>query len=247
MRVPPAAKDVSVSYQRLWRWGGLAVLSLGALLLFVWAARTIGVNKLMEYLISELRNMGAPIFFTAMAILPALGFPLLPFALAAGPVFSPVLGTGGVVICAVLAVSINVSLSYALASTVFRPPVQRLVTRLGYRLPDPNGHNAWFLTLLVRVAPGLPFWMQSYVLGLVRVRFGAYLVVSTLVPAGYLTGAIVFGDAMLHGKTGAALFAAGLIMLVGTGLYFLRKKLTTKAALPTAETFASNAAGGAER
>ena len=186
----------------------------------------MGVGELMEQLISELRNLGAPVFFTAMAILPALGFPLLPFALAAGPVFGPVLGTGGVVTCAILAVSVNVTLSYALAATVFRPPVKSLVMRLGYRLPDTNLHNAWFLTLLVRVTPGLPFWMQSYVLGLVRVRFCAYLVVSSLVPAGYLTGAIVFGDAMLQGKTGAAFFAIGLIMLAGTGLYFLRKKLT---------------------
>ncbi len=179
----------------------------------------------MTRLISELRERGAPLFFAAMAVLPAFGFPLLPFALVAGPAFSPVLGTGGVAACAILAVSVNVALSYALAATVFRPPVRWLVARLGYRLPDPARYNPWLLTLLARVAPGPPFWLQSYALGLVRVRFAPYVIVSTAVPAGYLSAAIIFGDAMLQGNARAAFFAAGLLLVVGTGFYFLRRKL----------------------
>jgi uncharacterized membrane protein YdjX (TVP38/TMEM64 family) len=223
--MPPAIHAPSSPGPGLRRWVWLALLGLVAVLGLVWAARTIGVGALMQHVILELRTMGAPVFFSAMAILPALGFPLLPFALAAGPVFSPVLGVGGVVVCAILAVSINVTLSYLLAATLLRPAVQWLLRHVGYALPDPSRHKAWFLTLLVRVTPGPPFWVQSYALGLVRVRFGAYLLVSTLVPAGYLTGAIVFGDAMMQGRPRAAMLAAGLIFLVGTGLYFLRKKI----------------------
>jgi uncharacterized membrane protein YdjX (TVP38/TMEM64 family) len=113
---------------------------------------------------------------------------------------------------------------------VFRPLVQRLIARIGYQLPDPQRHNPWLVTLLVRVTPGPPFWLQSYALGVVRVRFGAYVIVSTAVPAGYLTGAILFGDAMMRGKGGLAFFAAGLLTLAGTGLYFLRRKFVTKLA-----------------
>lgn len=222
--------SVSFAPPRLRRWVWLTLIALGLVILVAWATRVMGLRDLMERAISELRHLGAPIFFSGMAILPALGFPLMPFALAAGPVFSPILGTGGVVACAILAVGLNVSLSYALASTLFRPPVQRLISRLGYHLPDPHRHNAWLLTLLVRVTPGPPFWLQSYALGLVRVPFGAYVVVSTVVPAGYLSGAILFGDAMFRGKSGAAFFAAGLLILVGTGLYFLRRKLAAKSA-----------------
>lgn len=213
----------------------LVAVALVALGLLGWAARVVGLGELMARCIAELRGAGAPVFFSAMAILPALGFPLLPFALAAGPVFVPVLGTGGVVACAILAVSANVALSYGLARTVLRSPVEWVVARLGYRLPDSSRANAWVFVALVRVAPGLPFCVQSYGLGLMRVRFGAYLIVSTLVPASYLTGVIVFGDAMLHGKTGAAFFAIGLVAMAGTGIYFLRKKLAAKAviALPS--------------
>jgi len=205
----------------------VVVLVVVALLVF-WVDRSMGVGVLMQRVVLELRTLGPVVFFTAMAILPALGFPLLPFALAAGPVFSPILGTGGVVACAIAAVSLNVSLSYLLAATVFRPPVQWLVRRLGYQLPDPSQHNPWLITLLLRVVPGPPFWMQSYVLGLVRVRFRAYIVVSTVVPAGYLASAIIFGDAMVHGKAGAAFVAASLFVVIGTGFYFIRKKLAAK-------------------
>ncbi len=92
-----------------------------------------------------------------MALLPAVGFPLLPFALAAGPVFAPTHGTGGVVACSILAVALNVALTYALASTSLRPHVARLMTRLGYRRPDPRRDRAWGFILLVRLAPGLRF------------------------------------------------------------------------------------------
>lgn len=226
--MPPAIIAPSARGPGRRRWVWVALLGLIVLLGLVWVARTIGVGAMMQHVILELRTMGAPVFFSAMAILPALGFPLLPFAIAAGPVFSPVLGVGGVVACAILAVSINVTLSYLLAATLFRPAVQWLLGRVGFVLPDPGRHKAWFLTLLVRVAPGPPFWVQSYALGLVRVRFGAYLLVSTLVPAGYLTGAIVFGDAMLQGRPRAAMLAAGLILLVGSCLYFLRKKIAAR-------------------
>jgi len=213
-------------FQRHWRWCRIAVPALLLAVALAWAAQTIGIGALMQRTIIALRDAGAPLFFAAMAVLPAFGFPLLPFALAAGPVFVPVLGTVGVCACAIAAVSLNVALSYALAATALRPPVQWLLQRLGYALPDGYRHNAWLLTLLVRVAPALPFWTQSYLLGLVRVRFVAYLVVSSLVPAGYLTGAIVFGDAMLQRKTGAAFFAASLLLFVGAGIYLLRRRLT---------------------
>jgi uncharacterized membrane protein YdjX (TVP38/TMEM64 family) len=220
----PACQVPSSRRPDLWRRGGLALLALAVLGGSLWAGHAFGVGEVMRQLILDLRALGAPVFFFAMALLPALGFPLLPFALAAGPAFSPVLGVPGVVGCVILAVAVNVTLSYLLAATVFRKGVLRLLQRFGYSLPDPSRHSAWLVTLLVRVAPGPPFWVQSYALGMVRVRFGAYLLVSILVPAGYLTGAVVLGDAMLQGRARDAMLAAGLVFLAGAGLYFLRRK-----------------------
>ena len=227
-RISRLTSSYGASRPRLRRWVWLIALAIGVVLLLAWATQAMGLREMMTTVIAELRHLGAPVFFCAMAILPALGFPLLPFAFAAGPAFAPVLGTGGVVACAILAVCLNVALSYQLAATVFRPPVQWLVTRLGYRLPDPSRHNPWFVTLLARIAPGLPFWAQSYLLGLVRVPFLPYLTVSTLVPAGYLTAAILFGDALRQRDPRQALVALGVLALLGTGMFFLRRWLRAR-------------------
>jgi uncharacterized membrane protein YdjX (TVP38/TMEM64 family) len=223
-------KTSPFTFRTLWRWRWQVLLVAVAVGLIAWGVHAAGAKEIVDRVILELRGAGAPLFFTAMALLPAVGFPLLPFSLAAGPVFAPTLGTGGVVACSILAVVVNVTLSYVLASTALRTLVQALMVRLGYHLPDPRRESAWFFITLVRLAPGLPFCVQSYLLGLMRVRFGAYLVVSTLVPASYLTGTIVFGDALMQGNKRVALAALAVIVLVGVTLFLLRRRMTAKAA-----------------
>ncbi|MCX6953920.1 MAG: hypothetical protein NTV51_17360 [Verrucomicrobia bacterium] len=227
--MPPSPSPVLLSPGGLWRWRWHGLAILGAVVLLAWCAHAVGLRALMEQAVGRLRAAGAPLFFSGMAVLPAFGFPLMPFALAAGPAFAPALGRGGVIACSILAVALNVALSYALASTWLRPLVEKLMVRLGYRLPAPRRDRAWFFITLVRLAPGLPFWAQSYLLGLMRVRFGAYLLVSTLVPACYLTGTIILGDALMQGNKRAAFAALAALALVGTAVFFLRRRMEAKA------------------
>ena len=178
----------------------------------------------------RLREAGPVVFFLGMALLPAVGFPLMPFSLAAGPVFGPTMGAGPVIACAISAVVINVALSYWLAARALRPLVARLAELLGYRLPVNRAETAWQITTLVRVAPGLPFFMQSYLLGLTRVPFVPYLTMSTLIPAAYLTAIILGGNALWEGRTGTVLIALGLLGVVGAVVHLLRKLQAAKSA-----------------
>jgi uncharacterized membrane protein YdjX (TVP38/TMEM64 family) len=180
--------------------------------------------------VMRLREAGPVVFFLGMALLPAFGFPLMPFSLAAGPVFGPTMGAGPVIACAIGAVMINVGLSYWLAARALRPLVARLAELLGYRLPVNRAETAWQITTIVRVAPGLPFFMQSYLLGLTRVPFGPYLTMSTLIPAAYLTAIILGGNALWEGKTQTLLIALGLLGLVGAIVHLTRKLQAAKAA-----------------
>lgn len=179
---------------------------------------------MLESGIFELRAAGPGIFFAGMALLPAVGFPLLPFTLAAGPVFAPTLGAGTVIACAIGAVTVNVALSYWLATRALRPRVERLIVWLGYRLPEAPAGTAWQVVTIVRVAPGLPFFMQSLLLGLLRTPFVPYMAMSVLIPAGYLTGIILFGEALWQGRTGKVLLAAGVLGLTGAVVHLLRKR-----------------------
>lgn len=184
------------------------------------------------------RAAGPLVFFTAMALLPLAGFPLAPFTLSAGPVFGPTLGLGPVILCSFLAVTINVALSYWIAATGLRPTIGWLLRRLGLELPRVAGNSAWLLALVVRIVPGPPFFLQSYLLGLARVPFRVYFIVSTLVPLGYIVCVVVLGDALARGDWRAALAATVFMTVIGGVIHQLRRRLASRV-LPSADNSAS--------
>ena len=199
---------------------GAAVLAAtGA---FVWA----GGNARLTAWIAVFRDAGPLPFFAAMAILPACGFPLLPFLLAAGLVFGPLLGTLPAAAYAATALAVNVSVSYWIAARAFRPAVTRWVQRLGYPLPSWNGASAWDVALLVRAIPGPPFFLQSYLLGLARIPFGIYLATSFVIPALSFTGAAVFGAAWARGDRRGLIFGVGMLLIVSVVVHRIRRRLS---------------------
>lgn len=168
-------------------------------------------HALVDSLLGELRRGGPWVFFLAMAILPAFGFPLLPFALMAGPAFNPVFGAARVTAFALAAVAFNVALTYVLSRHLLGRFIHGLLERLGYRLPELPAGTSWQVVLGVRLAPGLPFWSQSYLLGLIGVPWIPYIVISTAVPSVYLAATIALGSAAWDGHLRAALLAFALV------------------------------------
>ena len=190
--------------------------------------RQSGLLEALDAVVLALRDAGPLVFFVAMAVLPAAGFPLLAFTLSAGPVFGPTLGPGWVVVCSLTAVVVNLLLSYWLAHRALRPLVTRLLAWIGFPLPAEKTAGAWQLTLIVRLAPGPPFWAQSYLLGLLRVPLVPYLVVSTTVTAGYIVALVYGGTAITEGNGGMAVAAAGLLVLAIAVLQWLRQRALRK-------------------
>lgn len=164
-------------------------------------------------------------FFTAMALLPLVGCPLSPFTVAAGPVFGPQLGVGWVIAAALVAVASNVAIAYGIAAYALQPPLSRWMARRGYAVPKFERDTAWTVILLVRVVPAAPFFLQSYLLGLARVPFVPYLVVSMVVQAAYISITILFGDALMRGDRGVMIGAAVLFVVVGGVLHQVRRRM----------------------
>jgi uncharacterized membrane protein YdjX (TVP38/TMEM64 family) len=206
----------------------LAVLG-GALVVVILKT---GLMDTLNAVILRLREAGPAVFFVAMALLPAAGFPLLAFTLAAGPVFGPTLGTGWVIVWSLAAVIVNLLLTYWLADRAFRPLVSRLLAYFDFHLPDNLAGSAWQLSLIVRLTPGPPFWVQSYLLGLVRVPLVPYLTVSTGVVAGYLVALIWGGEAIVSGNGRLAFAAIGVLAVSVAGLQLLRKRAVRKQGPP---------------
>jgi len=186
----------------------------------------IDVSSSARDVLTFFREAGPVPFFIAMALLPAVGFPLSAFTVVAGPVFVPTLGLTQVIIYTVAATTANVAIAYWVASRGLRPWIARGLRVFGYSLPMIQPQNAWTVVLLVRIVPGPPFFLQSFLLALGNAPFRIYMIISTVVPASYLTLTIVGGDALMRKDFTALAVAAGFFLLVGAGLHFLRKRLT---------------------
>jgi uncharacterized membrane protein YdjX (TVP38/TMEM64 family) len=197
----------------------LVVLAAGAVLVL----RGFDVRGAVDAGLAALRQAGPVAFFTAMALLPACGVPALTFVLPAVPVFGPQLGTATAVGLGLAALTVNFCLTYALARGGLRPLLQRIVTRLGYRLPNVDAGDATDLLILLRVTPGVPFFVQNYLAGLARLPFGRYFLISAVIAWPLNAAFLLFGDALLHGKGKVALLSLCAIVALTTGLHLVRR------------------------
>lgn len=203
--------SASIAFRRRRRLGMIVtgILALVGVVCFFECRES--ANTLLKEVLQGLRATGPLSFFAAMAILPAAGFPLAPFVLAAGPVFGPTIGVGHTIAFAVLALAANVTLCYGLAAYILRNHVLDLLKWMGLKQPTFDNVTAWQMVAIVRLVPGLPFWTQSYFLGMMRVDFGPYVVLSTLVPATYVVCVVLGGNALMQGHNQALLTSLALL------------------------------------
>jgi len=204
------------------------ILGLAAAALITAVGLTAGVAEAANTVVLGLRDAGPVVFFTAMAVLPAVGFPLLAFTLAAGPVFAPSLGPVAVIGWSLAAIVVNLLLTYWLSQRALRPLANRLLTYFDYRMPQGNVASPWELTLIVRLMPGPPFWAQSYLLGLLRIPLLPYLAISTGVLAGFIIALVYGGNAIAEGRGRTALLAAAAVGIVAAFLQLMRKHLARR-------------------
>lgn len=192
---------------------GAAILGLGVAALLV--LRGVPLGEWLDRGIGLIRDGGPLLFFFAMAVLPALGAPLAAFNLVAGEAFGPRFTLPGVIALALVAIAVNLTLTYWLARRAFRPLLTRLVARYGYSIPRVTPGNALSISLVVRLTPGPPFFLQGYLLGLAEVPFRLYLIVSWLAVLPYTICFVVLGKAARQGHFGQiAAVVGGLVVLV---------------------------------
>jgi uncharacterized membrane protein YdjX (TVP38/TMEM64 family) len=156
------------------------------------------------------------LLFGALVVLPALPIPTGLLLLLAGTVWrdQPVMAC---MICLV-ALALNMSWTYWLASGFGRNLIVKLLEWTGMKVPELYEDNQLWVILLVRLTPGFPFFVQNYVLGLLKVPFRLYLGVS-LACNGILSVGVVLGAAGLADRNwmplvaGAAFLVSGLILV----------------------------------
>lgn len=201
----------------------VAGLFAGAVGYWWLASYDFNLRLAFEAGVNTLRSLGPLTFFAAMALLPVVGCPMSIFYLVAGTAFAATLGLGGVLAATGVALLVNLALTYWLARYGLRPLLEALIARTRYKIPVLEAADHAELTVILRVTPGPPFFVQSYLLGLAQVRFRTYLWISWVISMAMGSGVIVFGDALLHGNAKVAFFGIGALVGVSLIIHFLRR------------------------
>jgi uncharacterized membrane protein YdjX (TVP38/TMEM64 family) len=196
----------------------LGVLAVLAVVAGYFVLRGMDLRGLFNVAMEHVRAAGPLVFFAAMAVLPAIGAPILAFILMAGPAFEPQLGRGGVLAACAVSNLLSISMGYWLARQWLRPWLQKFVTRSGHQVPQVAREDQFEVTLLLRITPGPPFFLQNFLLGLAELPFLRYLAVSWTVIMMHTTGLVIFGGALANGKgreavLGISLFVAALLII----------------------------------
>lgn len=206
----------------------IAIVAIGLLAGGVFLLRGVDVRGAIVRGLELIRAQGPVAYFVAFTLLPAVGVPASVFTLTVGPTFAERFGMPAVVTLSLVAITLNMMLTYALARRALRPVLQRWIARLGYKLPEVPTDDMTDLAIIVRVTPGSPFAVQNYLLGLAGVPFGRYLLVSFIAQLFYTPAFILFGDAVLHGKGKMALLAVSVLVVAVVATHWVRKHYRRK-------------------
>jgi uncharacterized membrane protein YdjX (TVP38/TMEM64 family) len=201
---------------------GIAGIVIGAAAFLV--LRGLDYKALEAQGIALIRSAGPWTFFAATAVLPAVGAPLSAFTILSGELFAPQMTLAGVIAAALVAIAVNLALTYWLARYALRPLLSRIAGRYGYRIPKVTKANALSVTLAVRLTPGPPFFMQSYILGLAEVPFRLYMIVSWVCILPWSIGLIVLGKGVFNGNFGTAIYGVGVIIVATIVVQQIRKR-----------------------
>jgi uncharacterized membrane protein YdjX (TVP38/TMEM64 family) len=147
----------------------------------------------------------------ALSILPGLGFPVSPLLILFGIVIGPIYGLPLACLIGITAQTICTIWTYALAAGPLRGLLAKYVLR-NKELPTLTDRNALRLGLIMRITPGMPYAVQNVILGVMRLKFKTYLLVSIPITSLYTIGFIVTGGAIFEGSIGTILAAVLLII-----------------------------------
>jgi len=210
--------------RRFHRVMGVGILLGSGLLLLLWRLG-YGLSDLKAgWQATEMFLQTRPWWlFLGLVILPGLPVPTSALMFLAGTVWrdQPVVACG---IC-LLAMALNMSWTYWAAAKPGRGLLQKLLAAGSLRIPDlPAGNDLRFI-LLLRLTPGIPLFLQNYLLGFLQVPFFLYLPVSLACSGLIACGIVLSGAGVAGGNLTPMIAGLGLIVVGFVVVQMVRKRL----------------------
>ncbi len=163
-------------------------------LLFVLLAAFVWMHWDQEAFLVWKQGVHPLLFFSMMAVLPAVGFPVTPLYVLAGLTFGTAVGLIGTW----LAIAANLSLCFWIARSGMRPRLKRWISGSRFQLPEAPRHKQLGFTVLLRLTPGVPSFLKSYLLALAGVSFRVYLPVSLGIGGSFASMLVLLGESVLE-------------------------------------------------
>ncbi len=162
--------------------------------------------------------------YLSILIVGGLPLPLSPFLLLAGVLFTSRYGVVAALALCHSAMILNMVWTYFLSAYPMRKVFEKIVALFSNRFPEiPEEHKSK-VAIIIRLTPGIPFFLQNYFLGVSRVPFGKYIVISVGIQLMYTTAFVVGGGAIFEGKAGLGIAAIFFFIIIGIVVQWLRKR-----------------------
>ena len=157
---------------------------------------------------SNLRDTPAAVFFGLMAILPLLPIPLSPFYLITGTIY----GVWFSFAASAAVIFVNLSLAYYLATGFLRPFVDKIVSKYSYKVPKVYPSEYVKISIVLRITPGIPYFLKNYLNSLAGVPFKLYILIAWPLEMVWAIAFIVLGESAFKGSLGLAVSGICLVI-----------------------------------
>lgn len=208
--------------KKLWIFGGIILLIVILNYIFDWSSY-ISTAENLEFMKRIVQN-NLPLAILLYMVLTVVGcvvlaLPGVTFAILAGLLFGPVIGT----ICCSLATTIGAVLAFIAGRFFLKDSIGPVVAKnriLKKWLFDDTGCNELFVLMITRLVPVFPFNLQNFAYGITDIRFSTYAIGSLIF---MLPGTAMYtvGTAGLADKEnrllyiGIAVVLAGVVTIIG--------------------------------
>ena len=112
-----------------------------------------------------------------------------------------------------LGLTLNVLFTYFLAA-FFGSFAERLLAKRGVSVPKVRSDDECEVILLIRMIPGNPLIIQNYILGLARVNYLKYVLISVPFQLITLAAYMYFGESVFEGDFAGISMAVSLIVIL---------------------------------
>lgn len=162
--------------------------------------------------------------YLAVLLAGGLPIPLSPVLILAAVLYTNRYGLPTALLLCYSAMVLNMIWTYFVSAYPMRSLFERIIRHFATKLPEIPEHHKTKVALVIRITPGIPFFLQNYFLGVSRVPFGKYLIISLSIQAFYTSAFVIGGGAIFEGKVGLALTAIAIFILFGIFVSWLRSR-----------------------